>query len=316
MQMTIAEPQVTLPGCIVEPYATLDEWLHARGKVIGASESPGILNVGYADESALMTWGRKTGRIPEMDDSNLLECGRVMQPGIIELFKRRSGFKVQTLGEFTICRSEEYPWLGCTLDGLIEMDDGIAVVEAKNVSVFMAHDWDDDQPPLKYQVQVQHQIAATGAVRAFVLGLIGGNNLKWVAADRNQPFIDALIPRLEAFHKLVETDTPPPAELTEAGLKALKKLHPLDNGVTEELPPESLEWHKELELAKGMIKHWESEETRLKVLLTQEIGANSCGLLPDGSRYTYRHQSRSNYTCENCGFSKRSKPFRVLRHSK
>src|SRR5688572_18480429 len=113
-QVTIPE----LPGCVVEVYDTMDQWLDARNSVIGASEAASIFGVGYADESPMSVWGRKVGKIESKEDTDLLECGRVLQPSIIELFRRRykrenpdrvCDFNMHPLGEYTLCRSVKHP---------------------------------------------------------------------------------------------------------------------------------------------------------------------------------------------------------------
>ncbi len=84
MSTLLIEPEVipALPGCTIETYSTREEWLSARG--LGASTSPSVLGVGYAESSPLTEWGRMTGRIPPMDDSLGLRIGRKLEPFILD----------------------------------------------------------------------------------------------------------------------------------------------------------------------------------------------------------------------------------------
>jgi putative phage-type endonuclease len=310
-----------LPGCAIEIYESMSDWLDARDQVIGASESPSIFGVGYADESPMSVWARKRGHMSEKPDTEALECGRVLQPAILELFSRRSGLRVQSLGEFTLCKSIAHPWLGASLDGVVvETDEGPAVVEAKNVGVFMSHEWNDDDQPLKFQVQVQQQMAVAGVDRAFTVGLIGGNRLRYIETRRNEKFIDVMIARLAEFMDLVESGTEPTGKWidgSEATKKALQKVHPLDNGETCVLPLESAEWHSDLTRLKEEIYQREKEKERLSNILRQQIGDNSYGLLPDGSRYNWKHQDgRTTCSGEPDHIVKVGEPFRVLRKCK
>lgn len=324
---TVIEPQLItdLPGCVVEAYDTQEAWLASRDSVIGASETASIFGVGYADEDPLTVWGRKRGLIESKPDTEAIECGRVLQPAIIELFRRRylrafpdSGarFDHEPLGEFTLCRSLKHEWIGASLDDYFVDRDGVAIVEAKNVGTYLAHDWDNEDAALKFVVQAQQQMFVTGAERNFVVGLIGGNKLVWKETRRNDKFIDAMIPRLAEFQEMVDEGIEPPATATEASKKALQKLHPLDNGQTIVLPLEAYDWHRKLAAAKADAKDAAARELEFGNKLRQAIGDASYGQLPDGSRYSYRHQDKTIYTCDNCGHSKRSAAFRVLRKTK
>ena len=322
---TVLEPPSSislpaLPGCTVEIFDNMDAWLYARELVIGASESPSIFGVGYADESPLKVWARKRGHEKEKDDTEAMEIGRELQGSILKLFARRSGFQVQGLGEYTLCKSITHPWLGASLDGVIvETPDGPAVVEAKNVGVFMSHEWDDEDQPLKFQVQVQQQMEVAGVDRAFTVGLIGGNKLRYLESRRNQKFIDIMIKRLAEFMGLVESGVEPSGKWidgTQPTKDALLSIHPLDNGQTCVLPLEAAEWHKELADAKARKKQAEVDELLYGNHLRQAIGDNTYGLLPDGSRYSYKHGDKEVYTCSECGHEKRSNVFRTLRKCK
>lgn len=310
-----------LPDCEIFKCDTLEEWLAQREPVIGASEAASIFGVGYADESPMSVWTRKTGQLESREDNELMESGRVLQPAIIELFRRRytrehpdrvTNFQASSLNEFSLCRSIAHPWLGASLDDFFTEDSTTVLVEAKNVSIFMGGGWRDDEPPLKFHIQGQQQMAVTGADRCFVVGLIGGNRLKWVEAHRDQKFIDAMLPRLAEFHELVITNTEPTGKWidgTEATKKALGKIHPRDTGEVVILPEISFSWHQQLITLKELIKESETAKTHLENLLRSEIGDASTGLLPDGSRYNWKYQSRAEH------FVKASE-FRVLRHSK
>lgn len=316
-QITIPD----LPDCFVEINDSEESWLAARTEVIGASEAASILGVGFAEESPMSVWGRKVGKIPSYEDTELLECGRVLQPSIIELFRRRYkrefpenivSFNANPLNEFALCRSIEHPWLGASLDDFFIENFDTVLIEAKNVSLFMAADWSDEEPPLKYMIQCQQQMAVTGAERCFAVGLIGGNKLRWKEAHRDQKFIDAMLPKLAEFHELVITQTEPSGKWidgTEATKKALGKIHPKDNGEVVMLPEESYLWHQTLQELKMAIAETEKKKTFLENCLRSEIGDASTGLLPNGEKYNWKWQSRAEHIVK-------ASEFRVLRHSK
>jgi predicted phage-related endonuclease len=310
-----------LPGCAVEVFLSMSGWLEARNSVIGASEAASIFGVGYADESPMSVWARKRGHVESKEDTELLECGRVLQPAIIELFRRRYrkanpdrelDFNVQPLGEYTLCRSLKHPWLGASLDDYFLDGEGVALVEAKNVSLFMSADWRDDEPPLKFHVQTQQQMAVTQTERNFAVGLIGGNRLVWKEARRNDRFIAVMIEKLAEFQELVDAGIEPSGKWidgTEATKRALGIIHPNDSGSTTVLPLEAADWHEQLCDVKKQIKDLEPVKARLENTLRQAIGDHSYGQLPNGTRYSWKTQTRAEHVVKES-------TFRVLRHGK
>ena len=229
---------------------------------------------------------------------------------ILSEFAERTGFEVQDLGEFTIQRHASLPWMGATLDGFVEdTPDGPAVVEAKNVSQVNAADWSGEEPPLRTNVQVQHQMECCGARVAYVVGLIGGNRLTWKKVGRNQRFIDAMLPLLAAFWELVEKGIPPPVDGSGATRRILDALYPEDNGAAEALPPESDQWDDKLVRAKGRVKRLGTLIDYYENELRAAIAGATYGRTPAGVEYSLKTQTRAAHHVKES-------TFRVLRRCK
>ena len=151
-------------------YATRDEWLEARRSSIGASESPGILGHGYANDSAMATYASKVGILDDVIDETQrrrMDIGTAIEPVIRELFEAETNMYVAH-SSHTLCVSSERPHVSASLDGWVlsrpigypdRREDEKAVLEAKNVDGFLRHDW-DDAPPLRVQ-QVMRRACRT-----------------------------------------------------------------------------------------------------------------------------------------------------------
>jgi predicted phage-related endonuclease len=112
---------------------------------------------------------------------------------------------------------------------------------------------------LKFAIQCQHQLAATGLEHAFIQGLIGRVPvIKHV--PRNERFIDAMLGKLAEFWDYVERGELPPIDASAATGRILAKLWPEDSGATVVLPPESAEWDAALVKAKEDIKEAEARK--------------------------------------------------------
>ncbi len=279
------------------------QWLEARRQSIGASESAGIFGVGYSNQSPLTIWHEKRSPIPAVDAARekRFRCGQVLQPAILQLFTEETHIRVEDPGEFTVRMHAEHPWMSATLDGVCDHPlHGLGVVEAKNVSGFLAADWKKDEPPLKHQIQVQHQLAVTGYSYGYLVGLVGGNEVAIRLLKRNDRFInDALIPKLEEFWNCVESGEQPEIDGSMATAQLLARLFPDDNGEAKQLPPESADWDAELAELRPRLKEIKARKDELDNKMKAAIGEAAIGVLPDGAQYTFKTSDRKGYTVES-----------------
>jgi putative phage-type endonuclease len=290
--MTEAVPYVTAgPFDVHSP-----EWHAHRRKCIGASEVAAILGVEGAYGTPLKIWADKRGLFEkEEDDENApewLHMGQALEPVIASEFERRAGMKVEDEERQFI--STLFPFLGCSLDRWTWKDKAKGPLELKNTSGFMKWRWEDGIW-LPYQVQVQAQMAVTGAEFAAVAVLVGGNEFKWALAERNQRFIDAMLEKLERFWELVEKDEMP--DPVAADTKLIGTLLGKEvEGTVIALSPEWNEVDAELLKVKEEIKELTARKDELEARLKKEIGKAERGVLPGGSQYTFKTVPRQAYT--------------------
>lgn len=286
------------------------EWLEARRAVIGASDSAAIFGVGYKDQSPLTVWESKVRPCEEAEEPKRLRIGRLIEPALRSIFEAETGLPCESPGDYTIHVHPEYPWLGATLDGRCEHDEyGPCVVELKNVDRFLRDEWRDDDPPLKFNVQCQHQMAVTGTSHAFLLGLIGGNEPFVKIVERNDRFIAAMIERLGEFWEYVARGKMPPIDESIASAKVLARLYPEDSGETVWLPDEAADWAAEIEDAKQIIKQAESRKIAAENKVKAALGDATFGEIPSGGRFSWKTQRRKECVVK-------ASQFRVLRLAK
>ncbi len=314
---------------VCERYATEPEWLEARKSGIGASEVASIFGCGYANTSPITVWAGKIGGPQiELDAAALrrMRRGKKMEPIIASEFEDETGLVAvdPNFGGYAIFRSSETPWLFATLDRFtIHPEHGPIPVELKAVRWQFHGEWDQEcEPPLKFQVQCQSQMYATGTSRCYLVGLIGGDEPVIRLIERNQRFIDAMIVRLAEFWGYVERREMPPVDESEATRAILGMIYPSDTGAEISLPEEFVEMDRELLEIKDQIKTLETRKDGIENRIKAAIGDATKGVLPVGS-YTWKEQSRTTIDAELLRaelpdiaeqFSKTSS-FRVLRRS-
>ena len=292
-----------LAHSIIEPHASLPDWLAARDTFIGASESPALFGCGYANQSPLTIAMDKLGQREREEDeeSEAMTWGTELQDAIATQFGRRIGKEVSTFGRFTILRHADHPHIGATLDNHLESES--AVVELKNVGSYNAREWDGDEPPLRVQVQVQQQMFCAGADHAYVVALIGGNRLTWKVVERHERFIGELVRRLDQFWAEIHAGKLPEIDGSAATTEALKSLYRATSGETVELPAELEGWDAKLCGAKLAIKVAEAVKSEAENRIRAALGTAVRGVLPGGVEYhspvtTVNHAAKEAYTSE------------------
>ncbi|WP_282775820.1 lambda-exonuclease family protein [Nocardia sp. CC201C] len=200
-----------------------EEWLRVRRQGIGGSDCSGVMGMSPKYASPYTVWEDKTGRAPEDEESEAALWGNLLEPVIRAEAMRRLGLDFTLPGTL---RSLERPWQQANLDGLAS-DGGI--IECKNTSSWMAADW-DGQVPDHAELQTMHNMAVTGAPHAWVAGLVGGNRLRLARVERDEELIALIIAEEhQLWHEHVLTDTPPPADPSEATRAALLRRYPIED---------------------------------------------------------------------------------------
>lgn len=239
---------------MTEPYRVLyagsndDEWLRLRKTGIGASEAAVVLGVSK--------WGtRRTVWLdkvsPDVVDvgNDVMEFGHLAEDLIVQFLEahpERFGWLGRIIPSEGLLQSTLWPWLLGTLDRRVELPDGTIVpLELKSVNDHSAREWstedewDEDDPfgtnrlsrftvPEKYQVQVQQQMAVTGAPFAYVAVWLGKDRIEVIRVDRDETFIqDKLILEVGQFWtEHVQTELPPTPNIRDD----LWSIYPGDRG--------------------------------------------------------------------------------------
>lgn len=161
-------------------------------------------------------WMEKAGRLAPDDLSEVerVLAGQFMEPAIAAWANRR-------WPDWKLLKSRVYhvhpdvPGFGASLDYFIQK--GAQPVDIKNVDgLQFKRKWllDSDTGeivdfPMAIVLQIQHQIACTGAERGWVLACVGGNELRRGSMPRHQPTIDKIETAVRAFWAAVAAGIEP-----------------------------------------------------------------------------------------------------------
>lgn len=213
------------------------------------------------------------------------------------------------------------------------------IVQAKTAFAMNKHDW-DEEPPDYYRVQLQHEILASGCTwgtlcvlfidQGVLTRLLNASlcllddstahdtlaeaisdhcDFRFFDYEADADFQADLLAAEKAFLDLVDAGVSPSTDGSESCRRAIQRLHPKDSGESVPLPVEWLEHSARLAELKAQKSGTEKEIAELENALKAIIGDATYGVLPDGSRYSLKTQSRKEHIVAAC-------EFRVLRKEK
>lgn len=256
------------------------EFIDARATGVGATDSAKILGLSRWG-TALTVYNDKVN--PTAGEMSLPAwLGLKLQNTVAELYTTATGTRLRADNRHH--RHKEHPWLVCHLD-FRAMGAPRKLVECKTRAYMTGYGpYGSTEIPADVWVQVQHEMAVTGAESCDVAVLFGHHTFHVYPIPRDQDFIDKMIPRLEAFWfgNVVAKVPPLPTghDLDTASLKAKYPDH------SDELKPatsEQILLMRRLRLARATLKEAETAKAEVENLLKEAIG-DAGGLVgPEGT---------------------------------
>ena len=274
----------------------------AREHRIGASETAAILGLSPWT-TAYDVWLRLTGRLSEGDiTGDQLEIGRMMEAPLLDWAAGKEGVKIiknQVRVHASLPMSAQH-------DALIVGE--LRGMEAKTSGGGDA--WGDpetDQVPDYYQVQAQHQMIVSGLSEILMpVALFGvSRRLVMYRCGANKDLQDLIIERVQAFFRLVETDTPPEASFPSPDyarrvMRHAGKRISLPTGAEQAAKAYQVAEQKRLEL-EGKAKEAKKEQDVAKAVLQgMLVDAEEGALTVDGKPFLFvaKRGHRKAYTVQ------------------
>jgi len=239
---------------------TYEEWKAARMKGIGGSDAAAAIGVSRW-KSPLQLYLEKSGEIEQPEVGEAAYWGNVLEAVVADEFTKRTGKKVQRVNRILI--HPEYQYMIANIDRRVVGEN--AVLECKTTGAWNGKEWEGDEIPSEYIIQVMHYLAVTGAEKAYVAVLIGGNRFAWKEIARDEELIAMMTNAEMGFWNYVVSQTPPPLSESKAELTAgiMDRLYPESSGGMIDLPPTYTGILEQLIEVKSRIKELEISEDYL-----------------------------------------------------
>jgi putative phage-type endonuclease len=200
------------------------------GEGLGASEIAAALGLSRW-KAPITLWLEKTGRQKPTEAGEPALWGTKLEPIIRGEYVERHGVEVHVPKQ-----SEYHPtvsWARATVDGYVHAPDETGklyrshALECKTVGLRLASDWGDEgaeEVPDYYYCQAVWQMFVTGLKRVDFAVLLGGQRYFEVPIRHDPPLESQIVEGAHEFMRLVETDTPPGADASEAHAAYLRSI--------------------------------------------------------------------------------------------
>ncbi|GIO25356.1 YqaJ viral recombinase family protein [Oceanobacillus sp. J11TS1] len=196
------------------------EWLHERTKGIGGSDAGVVLGLNKW-KTPFELWLDKTGQ-SEVEDTagEAAYFGNLLEDVVAKEFEVRTGKKVRK-NNFML-QHPEHSFIMANIDRKVVGEN--ALLECKTANAFLAKDWESEEIPESYLVQVQHYLGVTGYEKAYIAVLIGGQKFIWKEIERDEELIQMIFDAEVHFWKHhVQGNIPPALDGSSAAEKFLKE---------------------------------------------------------------------------------------------
>lgn len=269
--------------------------LTERANYLGGSDAAGILGLSKW-KTPLQVFMAKI--YPNHDESENRIGGKnepsywgnKLEDKVAEAFTEVTGKKVNRVKETLI--HPEYDFIRANLDRRVVGED--AILECKTAHFLKNKEWENEEIPTEYILQVMHYLAVTGKAVGYIAVLIGGSKFVWKQIDRDEELIKQIIDaEVNFWNNFVISKVPPMVTGSERDSELLARLYPEANPSTSiQLPENHIELIEKRAALKKLINDTETQITEIENLIKAELKDNETGSI---GKYlvTWKNQSRT-----------------------
>lgn len=177
-----------------------------RHEYIGGSDIAAIMGMSRW-KTPLKLWTEKTQKLPAPDLSNVeaVELGSDLEEFVAQKFSQKTGKSVRRAPKDYWL--PDYPYMRAHVDRLVTGSDEL--LECKTCSVFKKDEWENDDIPQEYVLQVMWYLGITGRKIGHIAVLIGGQAFKYKQIEFDQELFNQMVEAAKEFWQHVIEDTPP-----------------------------------------------------------------------------------------------------------
>ncbi len=203
-----------------------------RHLYIGGSDIAAVMGMSRW-KTPLKLWAEKTQKIAAADLSSVeaVELGADLEEFVAWKFTQKTGKAVRRAGK--VYSHPDYPYMVAHIDRLVTGTDEL--LECKTCSAFKKDEWNNEDIPQEYILQVMWYLGITGRKVGYIAVLIGGQAFKYKQIEFDQEMFASMVEAAKEFWRHVEDKTP--VMVMAADDDTLKELYPEQTDTFIELFP-------------------------------------------------------------------------------
>ena len=191
-----------------------------RRLFIGGSDIAGVMGLSRWN-TPLQLWSEKTGKIErDEEETEFQEMGKELEETVARLFTKRTGKKVRRAPK--TYQHKDHEFMRCQVDRLVAGTNEL--LECKTASAWKEKEWEDQEIPQEYILQVMWCLGISGRSIGHIAVLIGGNKFLYKQIDFDTDLFQSLVNQAKIFWNLVKKDIAPMAMGNDS--QFMVELHP------------------------------------------------------------------------------------------
>ena len=176
-----------------------------RQNYIGGSDIAAVMGKSRW-KTPLKLWLEKTQKLePQITNPEAVEMGQRLEQFVADLFAVKTGKSVRRAPK--AYQHPQYPYMVAHVDRLVTGTDEL--LECKTTSAFKKDEWEGEEIPQEYILQVMWYLGITGRKVGHIAVLIGGQTFKYKKIEFDQELFDIMVEAAKDFWGKIQTKTAP-----------------------------------------------------------------------------------------------------------
>jgi putative phage-type endonuclease len=236
-----------------------------RHEYIGGSDIAKIMGLSRWG-TPLSLWAEKTQKIPAKDlsDVEAVELGTDLEEFVAKKFTQKTGKAVRRSPK--LYQHPDYPYMVAHVDRLVTGSDEL--LECKTCSAFKKDEWENDEIPQEYILQVMWYLGITGRRIGHIAVLIGGQSFKYKQIEFDSELFDTMVESAKEFWQHVQENTPPAVMANDD--ETLKDLYADHSEIMIELYPTDEETAQAAQTLEERIAYLQEVKAHIKSLQDEQ----------------------------------------------